>query len=193
VRGYAPAKTPDRVGRSDTGARQATVWDDVAEVQSKLAGVLRKPLASPQSPSSLQLTLENKDLEQAQQEYLASLAPAAMTDADVVGYAFAINGKLSGADLYPSNALFRKMWPKLLRANATEAISEKAQPSNPPPSIEDVVAFLDAGKQGKPIERTLTPDVRLETRDTGGVLYLETKPAAPAAAAMSVHKSYLAK
>ncbi|MGP0092065.1 MAG: ARPP-1 family domain-containing protein [Xanthobacteraceae bacterium] len=181
--GYAAA--------ADTGARQAQMWNNVANVQNKLAGMLRNPVAAPQSPSSLQLTLENEKLEQAQNEYLAALAPAGTTDTDVVGYAFAINGKLSGADIYPSNGLFRKMWLKLLRANATEAISEKASPSGPPPSIEDVVSFLDAGNQGNAVERKLTPDVQLETRDTGRVLYLATKPAAPAAAA--VHKSYLAK
>jgi hypothetical protein len=186
--------TPGRAPAADTGVRQAQVWSDVRKVQSKLAGSLRKPLASPQSPSSLQLTLENEKLAQAQEEYLANLMPAGMTDADVVGYAFAVNGKLSGADIYPSNALFRKMWPKLLRANATEAISEKDAPSRTPPAVEEVVSFLEAGKQGRAVERTVTPDVRLETRDTGAVLYLETKPAAPtAAAAMPVHRSYLAK
>jgi hypothetical protein len=193
LRGIAPARAADPAAGADTGARQAAMWNDVAKVQSKLAGTLSKPVASPKSPSSLQLTLENEQLAQVQNEYFAALAPAGTTDTDVVGYAFAINGKLSGADIYPSNGLFRKMWPKLLRANATEAISEKASPSNPPPSIADVVSFLDAGNRGSAVERTLTPDVRLETRDTGGVLYLATKPASPAAAAMSVHKSYLAK
>lgn len=188
-----PAAVAGQAAAADTGARQAEMWNDVANVQNKLAGTLRKSIVSPQSPSSLQLTLENEQLEKAQNEYVSALAPAGTTDTDVVGYAFAINGKLSGADIYPSNGLFRKMWPKLLRANATEAISEKASPSNPPPSVEDVVSFLDAGNRGNATERTLTPDVRLETRDTGRVLYLDTKPAAPAATAMSVHKSYLAK
>ena len=27
---------------------------------------------------------------------------------------FAVNGKLNSAEIYPSNGLFRKMWPKLL-------------------------------------------------------------------------------
>jgi hypothetical protein len=188
------ARQADPVARqADTGARQVEMWNNVAKVQDKLSGTLSRPVASPQSPSSLQLTLENEQLERAQKDYLAALAPAGMTDDDVVGYAFAINGKLSGADIYPSNGLFRKMWSKLLRANATEAISEKAAPSDPPPSVEEVLSFLDAGNRGSAVERTLTPDVRLETRDSGRVLYLETKPAAPAAAAMSVHKSYLAK
>jgi hypothetical protein len=33
-------------------------------------------------------------------------------------------GAPSRADIYPSNGLFRKMWPKLLRASITEAISD---------------------------------------------------------------------
>src|SRR5438445_3597845 len=39
----------------------------------------------------------------------------------VVGYAFAVNGQLKGAELYASHGLFRKQWPKLLHANAVEA------------------------------------------------------------------------
>ena len=42
-----------------------------------------------------------------------------------MGYAFAVNGKLSTADIYPSNRLFRKMWPKLIKTAAAEAIAAR--------------------------------------------------------------------
>ena len=54
-----------------------------------------------------------------------ALEQAGEKDDDVVGYVFAVNGKLNSADVYPSNGLFRKMWPKLLQASVTEAIGEK--------------------------------------------------------------------
>ena len=42
----------------------------------------------------------------------------------MIGYVFAINGKVNSADIYGSNVLFKKLWPKLLKANAIEAIAE---------------------------------------------------------------------
>ena len=42
----------------------------------------------------------------------------------VIGYAFAINGKVNSADVYASHELFQKLWPKLLESSAVEAFSE---------------------------------------------------------------------
>ena len=44
---------------------------------------------------------------------------------DIVGYVFAINGKIDGGDGYASNVLFRKMWRKQLAANVTEGNGKK--------------------------------------------------------------------
>jgi hypothetical protein len=57
--------------------------------------------------------------------YLDALAPILKDQKDVIGYAFAINGKLNSADVYASRALFRKLWPKLLKASAIEAVAER--------------------------------------------------------------------
>src|SRR6185437_9869874 len=99
---------------ADIAARQHKVWEEVARVQRTLSRKLAAPVASPQSASSLQLALENDKLKRAQEAYVATLQPAGQRESDIIGYVFAINGKLDSAEIYPSNALFRKMWPKLL-------------------------------------------------------------------------------
>ena len=71
------------------------------------------------------IVAENDKLKQAQTAYIAALQGAGVTGDDVVGYVFAINGKINSGDIYASNALFRKTWSKLLAANVTEAISVK--------------------------------------------------------------------
>ena len=78
------------------------------------------------------------------------MLPLPEKETDVVGYVFAVNGKLNSADLYPSNALFRKMWAKLLRASATEAIAESDMTSSAgtPPSADAVMAFLETSEAG---------------------------------------------
>ena len=120
--------TTARLGRpaDETGDKQRQVWDSVASTQRKLSQGLGAAVASPQSSSSLQLSLENEKLKEARTAYIKALQPGGEKDADVVGYVVAINGKMSAANIYPSNALFRKMWEKQLAAVVTEAIGEKS-------------------------------------------------------------------
>ena len=56
--------------------------------------------------------------------YIKKLSGIIDGKSDVIGYAFAVNGKISSSDVYGSNALFRQLWPKLLKASAVEAIAE---------------------------------------------------------------------
>ena len=81
--------------------------------------------------ASLQLALENEKLADTRKAYVAALKRPARQGDDIVGYVFAVNGKLNSAEIYESNGLFRKMWPKLLDASATEAISHRNDPKTP--------------------------------------------------------------
>ena len=161
-----PAPSPTTARVNDTASRQTEVWRNVEGIQRKLSDNVGAPVAAPQSQTSLQLALENEKLKDAQTSYVKALQPAGEKEADVIGYVFAVNGKLNSADIYPSNGLFRKMWPKLLAANATEAISERnIKSANALPSTEQVMAFLDAAERGTASEKPLTETMRLETRD----------------------------
>jgi hypothetical protein len=121
----ASASTMAYAGGAGTGESQQEIWSTVRKTQDSLSRSVGAPVAAPASPSSLQLSLENDKLKQAQTAYIAALEGAGETGDDVVGYVFAINGKINSGDVYASNALFRKMWSKLLAANVTEAISVK--------------------------------------------------------------------
>jgi hypothetical protein len=160
----------------DTSTRQQRVWKRVQAIQERLSERVGVPVAAPTSRTSLQLALENEKLRDLQAAYVKALEEAGTRDGDVVGYVFAINGKLNSADVYPSNGLFRKMWSKLLRASVTEAIGEKdAAVAEPTPSIDAVMAFLDAGMKGKSTEKALPADIQLETRTGDKALYFETR------------------
>ena len=108
-----------------TYMRQSQVWDSVAATQMRLSDELSTTVASPQSATSLQLALENEKLQKARDAYIKALQDRGTKEDDIVGYALAINGHVSSADVYPSNALFRKMWEKQLTAGVTEAIGDK--------------------------------------------------------------------
>ena len=111
---------------NDTGVRQQEMWRAVKQSQGLLSKNVGEAVAAPQSATSLQLAYENEKLQTARTAYIKTLQPAGEKDGDIIGYLFAINGKINSADIYPSNGLFRKMWSKSIAANATEAIGEKS-------------------------------------------------------------------
>ena len=110
---------------------------------------------------------------------------------DILGYVVAINGEMSSANLYPSNAMFRKMWGKQLVAVVTEAIGEKRGPgaAGPPPALAKATEFLAEVERGKSLERAGAAGTRQETRDSDKTLYNEARGGDGG----WLHRSYLAK
>jgi hypothetical protein len=122
--------------------RQAGIWLSASAVEHALWRPTGAPAASNGS-KSLPVALALDGVAQALRPTQDALAAAA-AGPDVIGAAFAIDGKLVGADIYGSHALFAKLWPKLLRAYATEAIVAEGSGSASPPTMESVAAFLAA-------------------------------------------------
>jgi hypothetical protein len=175
--------------RPDAAARQAEIWTKVRETQEHLSRSVGTPVAAAASPSSLQLSLENAKLKEAQAAYIDALQGVGESADDIVGYVFAINGEITGGDVYASSTLFRKMWRKLLIANIAEAISERHEATASPPSIEDVQAFLTAASNAPQSERALNTRIRLTTQDGDRSLYAEIRRSDGS----WVHRNYLAK
>lgn len=170
---------------------QGRVWAGVAEMQRKLSDTVQAPVAAPASASSLQLSLENQKLQATIKETVAALTPAIDKEPDVIGYVFAINGKINSAEVYGSGVLFRKMWPKLLHASAVEAMSErKGANGQAAPTVDAVRAFLVESEAGKPSERRLPADMTLTTLDTDKAVVFESRKAGAAA---PVRRSYVSK
>jgi hypothetical protein len=132
---------------------QGKVWQEVEAAQKKLEANLGAPVADAQSKTSLELALDNDRVRGSADEYVRALATIVERRKDVVGYAFAIDGKVNSADVYASGALFRKLWPKLLRASAVEAVAgARAAAAPEPPAKDAILAFFadaDAGKRAE--------------------------------------------
>ena len=139
---------------------------------------------------SLQLALENKKL--------ADRAPGLCgraqggrrsKDDDIVGYVFAVNGKLNSAEVYESNGLFRKMWPKLLDASATEAIGHRDDPKAAAAGAQggDGVPRRARRRARRAKRRSISACAGSRARDDKELLF-ETSLADG-----WVHRSYLAK
>ena len=168
---------------------QGEVWDKVRSIQDRLSSNLGASVRAPASQSSLQLALENEKLKDAQDAYLKVLQGEGEKMSDVVGFVFAINGKLNSAEVYPSNALFRKMWPKLLKASVTEAIGHKNDDSVPAPASDVALAFMTEAEQGKANATALPVSLKLDAREADKAFYFQTLRAD----GRWLHRSYLAK
>jgi hypothetical protein len=163
------------------GSNQGEVWSGVAEQQNKLNENVSRLAGKPvdtrnsDSASSLQLTLESKELEAVKKGYLERLSPILKGKNDVIGFVFAINGELNSAEVYNNKNLFRALWPKLLDAAITEAITEdKSGRSAPAVSAEQVRAFFEQAVSGAIQERPVWKTTLLRTYVTPTTLLFET-------------------
>jgi len=122
---------------------QSGVWAKVSEMQGKLGDTLGGSVRSEESDTSLQLTLESKKLEEAEKDYRAHLGNIIRDRKDAVGYAFVINGSINNAEVFAAGSLFRKLWPKLIKASIVEAISAgKGSGNAKVPAAAEIKRFL---------------------------------------------------
>lgn len=171
---------------------QGEVWNKVAEAQDKLSRNVQATVNAQSSATSLQLSLENRKLQQVREAYIRKLVKIVEGQGDVIGYAFAINGKINSADVYASSMLFKKLWPKLLRATAVEAIAE-LQTGKTFDAVDGgtVETFLAEAEKGRASEKGVTARVKVITRETEQGVLLETIDAKHAEA--WIHRSYVTR
>jgi hypothetical protein len=171
---------------------QGSVWQEVDMLQEQLAKKVGGRVRAPQSQSSLQLTLENNRVSTRAADYVRELSPIVQAQDDAIGYAFAINGQLQGAELYAAHGLFQKQWQKLLHANAIEAIADLEKGKQVDPVEPSAVAScLQDGEKGQAVTREVSKRVRLLWRETKRSILLETRDQARQDAWL--HKTYVAK
>ena len=162
-------------------ASQQRVWDEVEKTNADIAissGYASANAPPSQSPTSMQMALENKQVSEATNRYVEALERVIEGRDDVVGYAFAVNGNLNSADVYSSHEMFTKMWPKLLQASAVEALTNQRSkakvPAPEPAAVQQLMTRADSADAGKTkdvanrvVEVTKESDkvVEFETRD----------------------------
>ena len=171
---------------------QQAVWENVKVVQDKLSQNLNTTVNSVVSLSSLELAVEHAKVKETVDDYLKALRVITRNKPDVIGYVFAINGKVNSADIYASRALFAKLWPKLLKSNATEAISELHESGAAEPvTNESVRGFLAEAEKAEAKERPVTQRVNLVTREDSKNAFFETRDRAQGGA--WIHRNYIKK
>lgn len=178
--------------------QQGEVWAGVAEQQKKLADNLSRITGSsvdvhaPASGSSLQLSLENRTLDSVTRPYMEKFKSLLDGKTDVIGFVYVINGEINSAEVYNNKNLFRALWPKLLDAAVTEAVTECNNDRNYPPlSAEDVKTFFQTAVSGVMSERDVWKSTRVRTYTTASTVLFETKDLN--ADSNWIHKSFINK
>src|SRR5712691_5819553 len=169
---------------------QGEVWKQVAVAQDKLSANTGTRVNGAASPTSFQLALENKQVQASADSYVRALSGIVEGKPDVIGYVFAINGKINSADVYASSALFKKLWPKLLKSSAIEAVAElrRGEKFTAPPA-DAVKGFLDDSPKGSDEkQKDVSSRVQMVTRESKENVFFETSDRAKSDA--WVHRNY---
>ncbi|MBI3822264.1 MAG: hypothetical protein HY289_06245 [Planctomycetes bacterium] len=180
---------------------QHEVWTNVEKSQKALSMNAGTDVQAKESKSSLALSQDAKEVKAATEKYVAKLMPLADGKSDVVGFAFAINGKVYTADIYGSPAVFKKVWPRLINASAVEAFAEMKKDAKFDLATADMVKnFLDDANKGQADEKVVRKGVVHQVCNSGKCsIRFETlaSPALPSGAAGhakkdSIRTNYLA-
>lgn len=172
---------------------QGEVWKEVDQAQQKLEENVGKSVKMPESATSLQLTLEDKDIEKHVKAYVDDLSRQIGESKDVIGFAFAVNNKLNNAHLYGNAVLFRKLRNKMLESCAVEALSELNERKETANSItvQELVDWLSQADQGKESQKSVNDNTQLKIRDNREDVVFETYDKRNSN--KLVHKEYLKK
>jgi hypothetical protein len=147
---------------------QRAVWQSVEQQQTKTSNTLGVQVQAAASPTSFQLTLEAPAIQAKVAQYEAALKAAGEERDDIIGVVFAVNGNVTGAEVYGSNAIFRKAWPKLLNSAAVEAVAERTnKPLVAVPSAREVERFLARAAVPEPTAADLPLLTRSNTNVNG--------------------------
>ena len=171
---------------------QEKVWGKVSEMQDKLGSNLGGSVKG-RSESSLQLTLEHEKIKKAEGEYEKQLKNIPDGKADIVGYAFVINGKINSAEVFAAKVLFQKLWPKLIKASIVEAIAEYNEKQNfTTPDAAQIKNFMAESEKGKNTAvNRVSGNVDVVEKETDGTIMFETRD--KKAGGQWLNKSYIKK
>lgn len=171
---YAPSKDIKMAAKS--AKSQQEVWDKVGESQEKLSAATNSNTASNVSRSSLPLTLENQDVRKDSGEYVQALSKIVIGKSDVIGFIFAINGRINSAETYGSSTLFLKLWPKLLKAASIEAVAESYDDHvNKAVSVPEIESFFETAEHASVTDkRKITDRVSMFTRESETTMLFES-------------------
>ena len=147
---------------AQAGIGQQQVWDDVGMINN-VNGAISESGAFTQNYAQ-------QDVRERLDPYLKRLERP-VSDLDrAVGVIVAINGQVEMADVYESTPLFRKLWPKLLKGYALDAIAvAEEKEASKVCAAADAKAFLDKAREASVEKTRVQGGLTVTSRSSKGV------------------------
>jgi hypothetical protein len=166
-----PALAPKGVrGAAKVEGSQQRVWGCVAA--QKVSA--NKKYQCPNTSSSVNEMLDAPQMQTISEEYATALAPALdrAENREAVGMAIVYGGQIEEVNLYPNRTLFRKLFPRLIRAYAVQAALLKDQAKGGPSVTDAAVArFLQARDARSQKKNTLDAHNDVQVSELGDSRY----------------------
>src|SRR5262249_15169482 len=124
--------------------------------------------------SSVNEMLDAPQVQAISEEYATALGQALdrAENGDAVGMAIVWGGQIEEVNLYPTRALFRKLFPRLIRAYAVQAALLKDQARGAEPVTDAAVAQFLQGREAKSEKKnTLDAHNDVQVSELGGKRY----------------------
>ena len=163
-------------------ADQGWMWSEVSKLQAKLSSSVHENIAACSSPSSMDLSLDHQALARRRQEIRQKLGGLRQEHPRATGLLVAINGRMTGGDLYFSGELFAQLWERLLDAAANESVGELLQFTKPqldrlPPAPQLADLVLKSLELQEKRLHELPPRTQITLRDGQGQRVFTTRDA----------------
>jgi len=111
---------------------QSRVWAQVSEEQERLA--------APSATGAVRSVYESAEVQRSMEPYVSKLSDIPSVAPNVIGVVVANGREIVCADLFYRPDLFHRLWPKLLRSYAADAIGKHIGPG--PVTIREARRFL---------------------------------------------------
>ena len=152
---------------------QGKVWESVRMLKEEAKKEMAFDLADSRSASSLQLALENKELQKLLQEYRDNLLGKISGVKDALGMVVVYNNTVMSADIYASHKLFTEILNKSFDSAATEAIISGGKKENK--LTADFAAGWLSANGGKEEVKALENGLELSVKDSKNKSTFETR------------------
>ncbi|MGE3808790.1 MAG: DUF6569 family protein, partial [Gemmataceae bacterium] len=127
---------------------QQVVWDNVAKSKSDLT----RAIGTMDKTSSLNEAQDSKKVADATKAFVTALGKSADGQQELVGVAFALNGKIQEVNVFPGRRIALAIYPRLLETYALDAVvmGKAADAKAKAPTREQVLAMLRTELKEKP-------------------------------------------
>ncbi len=174
-------------------AQQGRVWEEVSKANNKSG--------AQSSSDAFTANYGEKEIAEKLGPYLSELQTPVAESRNVIGVIVAVNGKPHSIDVFESTPLFQKLWPKLLKSYALDALGHsKEEQAEKTCDAAAAVEFLKQASEANVASQKDKAGVCLTHRENDAVAcFTVAKPAAapgdaaPAAKEAPIHLNALSK